>query len=448
MNPPDPEPVEVILDGTGSDGEIIEQTDLLDSRDRPNRSGRRRSFLLAAIALIALGIGVWRVLPDDTNIGDGPEEASDVEETGTGETDERDDTDETDETDIYDSEAFTEAADSSDAVTDEPESRDDFPGESSSPVKGGYPLFGEEKDWVVAVSVGDDIFFVDTTTGSVRSVQLPQDDATVDPSEQVLGDRRSLEVFGDRLVVGYRGRALGVPMGAGASIDFGPAAAFYVDGDGDEQRLVVIRQAEELTNRNTGQFAPVFDSQLFGPDGEAIGEVHRLPEYPSLFAFESVMSGLVGTYRLRDEGFERVSTGYVVAAGDNHALVSECDDALVCSRVLIDLNDGTRSETAELPDGLPFDGFGSALISPDGRWLVTEGGFGRLVELATGEAFDLDPEIRLAQPLTFSPDGKYAVAVRTQNLLVLNLETNESRSVTTDNLTTVNERSVAVIFEQ
>ncbi len=461
MNAPDPaaEPIEVVLDGIagsrapgpGSDADgSIEHTDLLDSRNRKRGSRKRPAAVLAVVALLALGVMAWRVFPGDDSAVDS---AADSAVDASDETDESqldpgdnpsDDPDGTVPGAEQDPEQDGEQVEANDNSI--PDAGEASVVDVDSPEPGEFPLFDDDAELVVAVLVGDELRLVDAITGSVRTVALPAADSSGFDGD--IFDQRQIEEFGGRIVVGRQGRAIGVPKDAGASIDFGPASAFFVDGIGDDQRLVVVRQIGDPDGSNPGQSAPEFESQLFGFEGEAIGEVQKLPEYPSLFSFVSVMSGLVGTYQLGDDGFERLSTGYVVAAGDNHALVNECDDVLVCERVLIDLNTGELSDTADLPGGLPFDGFGGSLISPDGRWLVTEGGFGRLVDLGTGETLNLGPEVRLAQPLAFTPDGRYAVAIRLRNLLVVDLETGAARSVIAEDLGTVNERSVAVIFDQ
>ncbi len=472
MNPLDPatgpvdttssKPVEIVLDGLeGSPGHgdadaAVEQTDVLDTRDRKSRSGKSRATLLGLVALLALGVMVWRVMPsDDTpaggdtaDVGDSGDSATESGEANSAEVPETRDAD----AENAGSETEDESATSSggDSSGDDPQVGSDLDAADSgsgldAPAPGEFPLFDGGDEWVLAVVGGDEVQLVDVLDGSVRSIPLTEvDDEPADDNNFQIFDQRRIERLGDRLVLADQGRVVGVPLDAGASIDFGPAAAFYVDNFGGQERLVLIRQVGDNFN---GGSAPEFESQVYDPDGVALGEPFLLPEYPSLFSFDGVMSGLVGTYRVDDDGFERLSTGYVVASGENHVLVNECDDALDCNRALLDLRTGNRTSTADLPEGLPFDGFGSATVSPDGRWVVTGGGFGQLVELSTGETLNLGPEVRLAPPLTFSPDGRFAVAIRLRNFLVLDLETGQSRSVIADDLTQVTERSIATILD-
>ena len=451
----------MVLDGIGRTGTTtvgkpgdvgpIEQTDILDSRDKSLRPGGRRRLWLAAVVAILLGLVIWRMFPGDDNAAttdavDAVDQEEQLDQDATVDQIDQDaagDAEEAGDTGL-DQEADPGSGDDA-SDSDEAESAADAATPIDSPVAGDFPLFDDGVQRTIAVLGVGEIRFIDATTGGVREVPVQLPESASFGTD--FFNQRGIELLGDRVIVGRQGTVVGVPVGAGSSIDFGRSAAFYVDGVGDDQRLVIVRQVEEDPVGDNGEFAPDFEAQLYTADGVSVGDPVDLPEYPSLFSFDGVMSGLVGTYRLLDDGFDRLSTGYVVAAGDNHALVQECDEGLDCNRVLIDFATGERSTIADLPDDLPFDGFSESLISPDGRWLVTNGGFGRLLEIATGEVFELGPDSRFVQPLTFTPDGAYAVAVRSQGLLVLNLQTGESRSVPSDDLGSIDDRSVAIIFE-
>jgi hypothetical protein len=97
-----------------------------------------------------------------------------------------------------------------------------------------------------------------------------------------------------------------------------------------------------------------------------------------------------GVYRGADDVFTRISTGVLIAASNDHALVRECDDTMQCGHVTIVVSTGERTEAAlDTGEVSPY-GFSAAELSPDGQWLRyvadTETSADEvLVELASGD---------------------------------------------------------------
>ena len=102
-----------------------------------------------------------------------------------------------------------------------------------------------------------------------------------------------------------------------------------------------------------------------------------------------------GVYRDGPDGYERISTGVLIATSPHHVLVQECDGAMVCGYATIEFGTGERVE-AVIADGLLGSfGFGSAHVSPNGRWLRVVAARGDssdevIMDLTTGERTDID----------------------------------------------------------
>lgn len=101
-----------------------------------------------------------------------------------------------------------------------------------------------------------------------------------------------------------------------------------------------------------------------------------------------------GVYRGADDVFTRISTGVLLAASNDHALVRECDDTMQCGHVTIAVSTDERTE-AVLDSGevSPF-GFNATDLSPDGMWLryfaFNENSVNEvLISLATGDRTEL-----------------------------------------------------------
>ncbi len=105
-----------------------------------------------------------------------------------------------------------------------------------------------------------------------------------------------------------------------------------------------------------------------------------------------------GTYVVGgDDVVRRVSAGDLIAVGQNHFLVRECDATLVCGYVRVDAGSGDRValSSSERLDALgPFDN--AAALSPDGSALTYIDWEGtpatiRLVDIITGDDAEVGP---------------------------------------------------------
>ncbi len=76
-----------------------------------------------------------------------------------------------------------------------------------------------------------------------------------------------------------------------------------------------------------------------------------------------------GVYIGGADGFERISTGFLISASTNHVLVRECDELMACGFATIEFESGERAEAVLADDTFGRFGFDSAQVSPDGRWL-------------------------------------------------------------------------------
>jgi hypothetical protein len=110
---------------------------------------------------------------------------------------------------------------------------------------------------------------------------------------------------------------------------------------------------------------------------------------------ESIVDESGGTYAIDSAGAaRRLSIGSLVAVGDNHVLVRECDEVLTCAYVRIDGPTGERLEV-DLPDLQQYGYDPSLSLSPDGTMLTyfawaESPPARRLVNMIDGTATDVD----------------------------------------------------------
>jgi hypothetical protein len=111
---------------------------------------------------------------------------------------------------------------------------------------------------------------------------------------------------------------------------------------------------------------------------------------------EAVVNDSSGTYAIDTAGAaRRLSIGDLVAIGENHVLVRECDETLHCIHIRIDGRSGERVEvSASDLDG--YRGFDSSLsLSPDGSLMTYFDWMGtplarRLLDLTAGTSVVVD----------------------------------------------------------
>ena len=129
------------------------------------------------------------------------------------------------------------------------------------------------------------------------------------------------------------------------------------NGSGAPERDYVLRpdgSLELLDNRFTSQTS--FFSRVFSPLGDAL------------------FNGPGGVYAVGPDNLaQRISTGTLLATGQRHWAIEECDPALRCAYSIVEW--GTGTVTPAVLDRI--DGFGlldpSTRISPDGRSIVYRG---------------------------------------------------------------------------
>ena len=157
----------------------------------------------------------------------------------------------------------------------------------------------------------------------------------------------------------------------------GDEFAGYAYGNNGEQSLVRILPDGGVvtTEVSAGEFN--IWQRSFTPDGSTL------------------LSEAGGVYVGGADGFERISTGYLISASTNHILVRECDELMACGYATIEFESGERVEAVIADDALGRFGFDSAQVSPDGRWLryATFGSSSSdevLIDLTTGVRTELD----------------------------------------------------------
>jgi hypothetical protein len=86
---------------------------------------------------------------------------------------------------------------------------------------------------------------------------------------------------------------------------------------------------------------------------------------------EAVVNDSGGTYAISADGrARRLSTGDLIASGDNHVLARECDENLACVHTQIDVTSGERLAVIA-PDLEPYRGFDASMsLSPDGSLMT------------------------------------------------------------------------------
>ena len=136
-----------------------------------------------------------------------------------------------------------------------------------------------------------------------------------------------------------------------------------------------------------------FWSRAFSPEGDAL------------------VGGPGGVYAIAPDGdTRRISTGDLLAAGDQHWAIEECDDALRCAYSVVSWDTGTVT-----PGMLePIDSFGfidpATRISPDGRSIAyradSDGtGRRRILDVASGISVEAGRINQLVYPDSWAADS-------------------------------------------
>ena len=118
-----------------------------------------------------------------------------------------------------------------------------------------------------------------------------------------------------------------------------------------------------------------------------------------------------------------ITSGRLLAISAEFALVEECDDRLVCARVVIDRDTSERrviKSAEELRGPAPYAIAGSSSIAPGGRSAVvevlepndrasTQRSLG-VIDLTTGEVNDIGPTQDVDQ-IVWTPDGRFVLFI-------------------------------------
>lgn len=153
---------------------------------------------------------------------------------------------------------------------------------------------------------------------------------------------------------------------------------------------------------------------LYGLDGVPLGAPRRMSDVHHLLGAdgngEVAVATAGGAYVTSPDGWQRLTTGRVLALGPTMAVVEECDEVLWCRDIVVDRRTGTRRVLLEPASRSNGDGALGA-VSADGTVAVLSDGCGtRLdrLDLTTGAlsrvaATDVGSTARPA----WSPDGTF-----------------------------------------
>ncbi len=244
---------------------------------------------------------------------------------------------------------------------------------------------------LVVLNGAGGIHVIDIPTGAMRSI------------ETGIGRSNLAMVVGDRAiaVTSYDDGSLVVvdPEGGVADVELAGGAGQMTARPGTNDFVVIPnnwsgnQQPPHLLVAADGTASEITDGPLAGYD---MWTTRYLPA-----TGEAVVDDSGGTYGIDALGtVRRISTGDVVAVGDNHVLVRECDETLVCAHVRVDAVSGER-QPAIVPDlEQSFRGFDPTIgVSPDGSMMTyLDWASGpqerRLVRLDTGTSEEIDSNDR------------------------------------------------------
>ncbi len=257
---------------------------------------------------------------------------------------------------------------------------------------GDGPLLGEATGLALLVTTGDQTFRVDLDAATVTRLGRSVSDVRQTASGVVYRD-----TDGPELQLRRPGRGSATGLGDARYLGDGPADRAWFATFGPNARRL---WSEDLTGA-------IVDVEL--PAGTGYGVPDDL-------------GGLLipapgGTYRwLAGEGVRRISGGAFVVAGGGRALVHECDEALACSLVSLDLRTGQR-RTVPTVSGVRPDDYGH--LSPDGYLFAVPAGDDRFVAVSPdGRGVDLGPvdspclSVGCPNGPRWSPDDRWVVWTR------------------------------------
>jgi hypothetical protein len=275
------------------------------------------------------------------------------------------------------------------------------------PVQTGLRLVGLTADF--------DVVEVDLDTGRVSTTVLPE-----------FGRYDS---NGGYLMVGATVTLVGTWEGTGVMLTEGS----------DEPGLAGLQLSDGLGSASRGSRPDTFwvverewgawDSsttlRLVDASGSPVDDVTVLKGAPDLWDVQTdhrgglVLTSHDGVYVYDEAGPRRLTTGRLLALGRRHAVATECDDQLVCRRVIIDRDTGTRADIdGDGRRGASWLGVGVLdaaleMVSPDGTGVVALRPDNRneldlaLIDLRTGASTVLGEPSGLGYSVGWSADGRF-----------------------------------------
>jgi hypothetical protein len=281
----------------------------------------------------------------------------------------------------------------------------------------GHPLLAVPSDWELFGEGTNGVVRVELAKGVVTSTTVPVVDGggslsfVVGPTSVVV--RPYDEVPGYVVPDGQPATAIATTTDLGAAV-LGPDPNHYWS-----------------TNSNDTQMS------LVGFDGARTGSTITVPIGVQPISDGDgylMFTGTSGVYDLRPSSTQRITTGFVLAAGPSGWLVSECDPSYKCSTYVVSRATGTRRSIA----GPAASGFfaGNGIISPDGSMaaLLESASSGsptiHLIDLATGKDRDTGASVDISLGFgegtyVWSPDGRWLFAAGTgQRLQAIDVRAN------------------------
>lgn len=175
-----------------------------------------------------------------------------------------------------------------------------------------------------------------------------------------------------------------------------------------------------------GEFEEVIAGVPVAPSrvDPAGGVLLELPD--GWFAVEpqrAVTDPEVGASRVVEPTVVPITSGRLLAISAEFAVVEECDDRLVCARLVIDRATSERRVIESIRDlrgPVPYAVAGVSSVASGGRWAVvevlepddrasTQRSLG-VIDLSTGEVDDIGPTQDVDQ-VVWSPDGRFVIFI-------------------------------------
>jgi hypothetical protein len=275
------------------------------------------------------------------------------------------------------------------------------------PVQTGLRLVGLTADF--------DVVEVDLDSGRVSTTVLPEFDR--------------YDINSGYLMVGDTVTLVGTWEGAGVMLTEGtdePGLAGLQLSDGLGSALRGSRpDTFWVVERQWGAWDSATTLRLGDAGGSPVDDVTALKGAPDLWDVQTdhrgglVLTSHDGLYVYDEAGPRRLTTGRLLALGRRHAVATECDDQLVCARVVIDRDTGTRTEidgsgrrdeswlgVGALDPGIEMvspDGTGVVALRPDSRDQLDLA----LIDLRTGASTVLGEAPGVGYSVGWSADGRF-----------------------------------------